>query len=415
MTDVESLLLAARGGDLAAYGRLVERTQSMVYAVCRQVLRRDADALDATQETFVRAFGRLADVRDPGAWPGWVRRVAVTTARTLARRQRFAFARPIDGADVPVLDEAETRWSDGRRLALSRALLTLSDDDRRTCDRFYHGGWTAARLAADAGVAEPALRKRLQRIRDRLRLEIEMSERRPETLPADLSQQVVDLLARPNLIDLPDNPVGRMTEMLLARYPGYRLIDVPEVIDSAAALRLIDADADYLPADAIHAVGPGRVLRYDMTLPLLTAAAGIGPATRVASAGPVYRNETPGPTRDQAFHQLELLAVEDRSAVDPWVVMGRTLHVVSDLLPGRTVTIEEVKYPACTRAWEVAVHVDGKPVCVLAWGLYTPHVVRHLGGDPDRHAAVGVGFGLERMAAIHFDYDDIRMLSAGRV
>ena len=242
-----------------------------------------------------------------------------------------------------------------------------------------------------------------------------MHEKRPDTLPAGLPQHVIDLLARPNLIHLPDNPVGRMTELLMARYPGYRTIDVPEVIDSAAARRLIGADVDYLPDDAVHAVGPGRVLRYDMTVPILTAAAGVGPPAKLAAAGPVYRNGTPGPTRDQAFHQLELLAVDARSAVDPWAVMGHTLHVVDDLLPGRTVTVEPATYPSCERAWEVAVDVDGRPVCVLAWGAYTAHVVRHLGGDPDRHAAVGVGYGLERMAAVHFGYDDIRKLPAARV
>jgi phenylalanyl-tRNA synthetase alpha subunit len=61
------------------------------------------------------------------------------------------------------------------------------------------------------------------------------------------------------------------------------------------------------------------------------------------------------------------------------------------------------------------VQVDGKPLVVLSWGIYTDAIIRHLGGDPAVHTAFGLGFGLERMAALHFGYDDIRKLSAARV
>jgi phenylalanyl-tRNA synthetase alpha subunit len=95
--------------------------------------------------------------------------------------------------------------------------------------------------------------------------------------------------------------------------------------------------------------------------------------------------------------------------------MGQTLHIISDLLPGRNISIEEVKYPTCSRAWEIAVDLDGKTVCVLALGLYTDAIIKHLGGDPRKNTALGIGYGLERMAAIHFGYDDIRKLPSAKV
>jgi RNA polymerase sigma-70 factor (ECF subfamily) len=415
MDSSEQLILAARGGDLAAYGQLVEQNQSMVFAVCRRVLTCDADALDAMQECFIRAFRRIDDLHEPAAWPGWLRRIAITIARDAARRRRLTFVPLIDVPDVPVLDDAETSWTETQRHALAKALLTLTAEDRRLCDRFYHGSWTTARLAKDESITEPAMRKRLQRIRDRLRQEIEMQERRPEKLPSDLPAQIIQLLSRPNLTDLPDNPVGRITELLLARYPQYQPVDAPEIIDTSAVIKLIGTDSDYLPDELIHQVSPGKMLRYDMTMPLLLASQGIGSPARLTAVGTVYRNQTPNAKSEQAFHQLEVLIVDQSTSLDPWAFLGQTLQILADLLPGRNLLIEEVKYPTCSKAWEVSVDVDGKTTAVLACGAYADNVLRHLGADPLTHTSLGVSYGLERMAAVHFGYDDIRKLSAARV
>jgi len=83
-----------------------------------------------------------------------------------------------DVPDVAILDEEEHCWSEGQRQQLAAALLTLTSEERQLCDRRYHGRWSTTRLAAQAGVDEATMRKRLQRVRDKLRKEIEMSERR---------------------------------------------------------------------------------------------------------------------------------------------------------------------------------------------------------------------------------------------
>ena len=69
----------------------------------------------------------------------------------------------------------------------------------------------------------------------------------------------------------------------------------------------------------------------------------------------------------------------------------------------------------CTQAWELEVDDDDRWSEVLAWGVYTDRIVRHLGGDPARHLAVGVGYGLERLAMLHFGIDDIRKVDVASV
>ena len=69
----------------------------------------------------------------------------------------------------------------------------------------------------------------------------------------------------------------------------------------------------------------------------------------------------------------------------------------------------------CTQAWELDVDVDGHWFEVLAWGEFTPKIVRHVGGDPAVHTAIGIGYGLERCAMLRHGIDDIRKVEAARV
>ncbi len=358
-TPLRTLVIRAQGGDLGAFGELVEATQTMTYSVAWSVLRDRPAAEDATQQAYVRAYRRLGDLQAPEAFAGWLRRVVVTVALNERRSRRVTFLRLDDIAEVPVLDEAESSWSETQRNRVAAALLTLSTEDRRLCDRRYHGRWSVARLAATAGVDVATMRKRLQRIRDKLRKEIEMTElravppgERPESFPARL----IELLARPRLTELPENPVGRIVEQLRSVFHDFSPIDLPEVVDLEAA-KAIAAIAMY----------------------------------------------------------VEALWFDDRSSFDPWQMTGRVLQSADRALPGRAFKIVPTEYPMCSQAWQLEVEDDGHWVEVLAWGVFTDAVVRHLGGDPSRHIAVGAGYGLERLAMIRYRIDDIRKVDVARV
>jgi len=412
-------VVAAQAGDVDAYGRLVRATQMMAFAVARGVLREPSLAQDAVQQAYLRAFKRLSDLQEPAAFAGWLRRIVVTVALNLRRSRRSTFLRLEDVPDVPILDEQETRWSDVQRLRLGHALLALTAEERQLCDRRYHGQWPVARLAASAGIDEAAMRKRLQRIRDKLRKEMEMAEQRgirPDDLASDLPARVVELLARPQLTDLPENPVGRVRELLRSVYPEFSEVTLPEVIDLGDARASIAGDAMYIDPVELHRVDSGRILRYDLTLPLLLTVRYTGEPLRVWVSGKAYRMCQTDATHLEAFHQAEVLWLDERSRVDPWQITGRVLQSVERVLPRRTVKIVPTQYAMCSQAWELEVEEDdGRFSEVMAWGVFTDRIVNHLGGDPARHSAVGVGYGLERLAMQRYKIDDIRKIDVASV
>jgi len=411
------LVIQAQTGDLDAYGRLIHSTQAQAYAVAFSVLRDPMYAEDAMQEAYLRAFRRLKDLNDPAAFMSWLRRIVITVSMNMRRRERTMLLRLDDVLHRPILDEQEVRWTGSQRHALSQALVTLSPEERKLCDRRYYGQWSISRLAVEAGVDEAALRKRLQRIRDKLRKEIEMTERRDirhEAIKPELPAKIIELLARPRLIDLPENPVGKILDLLQGSYQGFQEIELPEVVDLEDARKTIGHDALYLDPGELHHVDERRILRYDLTLPLLLSAKYSGEPLRIWTSGKVYRACQTDSTHLEAFHQAEGLWVDESKVLDPWRAIGEILKSVDAVLPGSVVRLVPTQYPMCTQAWELDIERDGQWFESVACGVFTNKIVEHLGG-PQEITAVGVGYGLERLAMLRYNIDDIRKLELANV
>src|SRR5687767_14598187 len=102
MNALADVVVAARSGDVEAYGRLVQATQTMAYAVGLSVLRDSAAAQDAVQQAYLRAFRRLGDLQDPATFAGWLRRIVVTVALNMRRARRRTLLCLDDVPDVPI-------------------------------------------------------------------------------------------------------------------------------------------------------------------------------------------------------------------------------------------------------------------------------------------------------------------------
>ena len=417
MEELTELVRRAQSGDLDAFGRLVAATQRMTYAVAKGVLREPGLAEDATQEAYLRAFRRLADLEQPGGFIPWLRRIALSVALNMRRGRRVTFLQLDDAGEVPILDEAEVTWSDEQRRRLAAAFLVLSADERRLCDRRYHGQWSIGRLARELGVDEAVVRKRLQRVRDKLRKEIEVAEQRgigADEIRSDLPGRIVELLATPKLTDLPENPVGRMLEQVKSVFTGYTEVQLPEIIDFTTASSII-GEAVYVERTELHRIDSERILRYDLTLPLLLQVKYEGLPLHLWAAGKAYRHCRIDREHLEAFHQAEVFVLDERTRLDQWQMTAKVLQSVNAALPGRTVKIVPTNYEMCSESWELEVEDDGRWSEVMAWGVYTDRIVRHLGADPATHTAIGVGYGLERLAMLRYGIDDIRKVDEMRV
>lgn len=82
------LVRAVKGGDREAFTELVRRYQDRIYTIVYGQLQSREDALDLTQEVFVKAHRRLPDFREDSVFYTWLYRIAVNTCIDFARRRQ---------------------------------------------------------------------------------------------------------------------------------------------------------------------------------------------------------------------------------------------------------------------------------------------------------------------------------------
>lgn len=79
-TPDEVLVKRAQSGDRVALDRLVRRHQRGLFALCLRYVRDADEAADLVQRSFVRAMGKLADLRDASVFRSWLLRIGAHLA-----------------------------------------------------------------------------------------------------------------------------------------------------------------------------------------------------------------------------------------------------------------------------------------------------------------------------------------------
>jgi RNA polymerase sigma-70 factor (ECF subfamily) len=127
-----SLIDRARNGDLEAFETIVRARMDAVYRLTSAILGDEADARDATQETFVAAWREIARVRQPERFDAWLQRIAINASRMTLRSRGRRRVREIPSSQVFALasraDDVDRASLDAARL--DAALRRLSVDQR---------------------------------------------------------------------------------------------------------------------------------------------------------------------------------------------------------------------------------------------------------------------------------------------
>jgi RNA polymerase sigma factor (sigma-70 family) len=151
--------------DQAALAALVRRHGSMVWGVCRRVLRNYHDAEDAFQATFLVLVRKAAAIASPELLANWLYGVAYQTARkarsTLARRK----VRERQVAEMPEPASAEQDLWDDLQLLLDQELSRLPELHRAVLVLCDLEGKTRKEAARHLGLPEGTVGSRLARAR----------------------------------------------------------------------------------------------------------------------------------------------------------------------------------------------------------------------------------------------------------
>jgi RNA polymerase sigma-70 factor (ECF subfamily) len=138
----ERLMAAAQAGDAAAYEVLRARHLARVYRLCWSLLGNSAEAQDATQDSFVRAWLRRCSYRNGSPFAPWLYRIARNACLDRLRHARFEAGWDAEEmtrvpCPSPTPEQAVLRVEE--REALRDCLSRLEPHDRAVVNGFYVG------------------------------------------------------------------------------------------------------------------------------------------------------------------------------------------------------------------------------------------------------------------------------------
>lgn len=139
--------------------------QETMFRAAKAILQNDQDAEDAVQEAICTAFARRDSLREMDKFQPWVLRILTNKCYDACRRRRNTVDLEAAG-EVP----AATGLDTAERLSLWQAVMSLSDDLRATVTLFYYDGMSVREIGGILGISEAAVKTRLRRGRERLRL-----------------------------------------------------------------------------------------------------------------------------------------------------------------------------------------------------------------------------------------------------
>ncbi len=169
------LLARAQSGDADAYAALVRAHQDVAFRTALLITQNAADAEDAAQEGFVKAWRALARFRTGEPLRPWLLTIVANEARNRRRSagRRAALALRV-ARDEGVSGSAESEaLAHESREALLDALSRMRPDDRLVLGCRYLLELSEAETAAALGVAQGTVKSRTSRALARLRGEVQ--------------------------------------------------------------------------------------------------------------------------------------------------------------------------------------------------------------------------------------------------
>src|SRR6185436_4249971 len=110
--DEHLLVAAAKKGDTAAFEELVNRYESKIFRLTRNITGNREDAEDAMQDAFLKAYAHLDGFQGDSRFYTWLVRIAANEALMRLRKRRpgqFSLDEPIEG-DADLMPRELEDW-----------------------------------------------------------------------------------------------------------------------------------------------------------------------------------------------------------------------------------------------------------------------------------------------------------------
>lgn len=169
------LIRKASRGDVEAFNALISRWDKRVYNYLLRILGNREDALDLSQDVFLKAYQNLRKLEDPARFAPWLFRIAHNEAYSLFRKRRPE----ADVDEMPVETTGEGITVGGNAvfpvelsLAVASALERLSADQREAVVLKIYQGFKFEEISEVLGCPVSTVKSRLYTALELLKAEL---------------------------------------------------------------------------------------------------------------------------------------------------------------------------------------------------------------------------------------------------
>ena len=166
------LIAKARRGDVEAYNLLVSRWEKRVFNYLLRLVSNREDALDLSQDVFLKVYQSLPKLDDPARFSGWLFRIAHNEAFSLLRRRRpegEMTREPRTSDHVGTRDAGARLLPIELSLAVESALGRLTGDQREAVLLKVYQGFKFEEMAKILGCPVSTVKSRLYTALDLLK------------------------------------------------------------------------------------------------------------------------------------------------------------------------------------------------------------------------------------------------------
>ena len=165
---------------------------------------------------------------------------------------------------------------------------------------------------------------------------------------------------------------------------------------------------------------PDRVLRAHTSPVQIRHMETHTPPIRMICPGKVFRNEATDATHEAQFFQLEGLMVDE--GVSLAQLKGTLTFFFERFFGGEVeVRLRPSFFPFVEPGVEVDMKISetsgsklaGRWIEMMGAGMVHPNVLKGAGIDPERYQGFAFGMGIERLAILKYDIDDVRLMYSG--
>ena len=204
--DVE-LIHRILDGDDTAFSDLVEKYQRQVHALAWRKIGDFHFAEEITQDTFLKAYKKLATLKKPHRFAGWLYVIATHCCQDWLRKKQIQ-TESLEDIDSEKLEpEAYSRYvaeqevkaiAETQRQVVKKLLATLPESERTVITLHYFGEMTCEKMSEFLGVSANTIKSRLRRARNRLKKEEPMIREAISNfqIPPNLTDNIMQEIAR---------------------------------------------------------------------------------------------------------------------------------------------------------------------------------------------------------------------------